>query len=112
MSCNWVRRAASLVRTRAHSARLAYYRWRDEWNWRAWLPAKWYRIARCETGVRWDWDSGRYQGAFGFWYGTWDAYKPRGAPSEAFLATPREQYEAALNVYRAVGYEAWGCGGA
>lgn len=53
-----------------------------------------------------------FQGAFGFYYGTWDQYKPAGAPSEAYLATPRQQYQAAENVRSAHGYGAWGCGGA
>jgi hypothetical protein len=91
------------------------------YNWWEWLPAKWQRIARCETGYqggdgpgesRWDWNSGTFQGAFGFYYGTWDQYKPAGAPSEAYLATPRQQYQAALNVYAQHGYGAWGDGGA
>jgi Transglycosylase-like domain len=110
--CSVIRRAAKFWQGKAIEWRKRYESWRDEWDWRAWLPAKWYRIARCETGVRWDWNSGTYQGAFGFWYGTWDAYKPRGAPSEAYLATPRQQYLAALNVYAAHGYGAWGCGSA
>jgi hypothetical protein len=87
------------------------------WNWQSWLPDKWQRIGACETGYgkrpgAWNWNSGTYQGAFGFYYGTWDQYKPRGAPSEAYLATPRQQYQAALNVHADHGYGAWGCGGA
>lgn len=107
---------------KARAAHAAYERWvKDEWNWQAWLPAKWQRIARCETGYhggtgpggsRWDWNSGPYQGAFGFAVSTWDQFKPPGAPSEAYWATPREQYECALNVYYRFGYGAWGCGGA
>lgn len=88
-----------------------------QWNWQEWLPDKWARIGACETGYgvkpgRWDWNSGMFQGAFGFYYGTWDAYKPPGAPSEAYLATPRQQYQAAENVRSVHGYGAWGCGGA
>ena len=78
------------------------------------LP-KWYygsvyqRIARCETGERWTWNSGAYQGAFGFWYGTWDAYKPRGYPREAYQATPVQQLRVAVIVAHRVGFGAWGC---
>lgn len=97
--------------------------WHKQYNhylyqhaWWEWLPDKWQRIGACETGYgkrpgQWKWNSGTYQGAFGFYYGTWDAYKPAGAPSEAYLATPRQQYQAALNVYSHHGYGAWGCGG-
>lgn len=89
-----------------------------QWNWQAWLPDKWARIGACETGYgqrpgRWDWNSGIYQGAFGFYYGTWDAYKPvKWWPDEAYLASPWQQYQTALAVYRVHGYGAWGCGGA
>lgn len=98
-----------------------YAKWMYDYAWWIWLPAKWQRVARCETGYqggtgpgesRWDWNSGPYQGAFGFANSTWDGYKPRGAPSEAYLATPRQQYQAAENVKAVFGYGAWGCGGA
>jgi Transglycosylase-like domain len=82
--------------------------------WWKWLPDKWQRIGACETGYgkrpgRWNWNSGSYQGAFGFASSTWDQYKPRGAPTEAYQATPRQQYQAALNVVAAVGLSGWGC---
>ena len=93
-----------------------HYMW-YHYAWQDWLPDKWARIGACETGYgkkpgRWTWNSGAYQGAFGFATSTWDQYKPSGAPSEAYLATPRQQYQAAENVKNAVGYGAWGCGGA
>jgi hypothetical protein len=83
-----------------------------QWAWQDWLPAKWQRIARCETGINWRWNSGTYQGAFGFYYGTWDNFRPSRYPSEAYLANPRQQYTVALRVYARYGYGAWGCGGA
>lgn len=94
-----------------------YARWEYHYAWWKWLPDKWQRIGACETGYgkrpgQWTWNSGAYQGAFGFATSTWDAYKPAGAPSEAYLATPRQQYQTALNVKADVGYGAWGCGGA
>lgn len=109
---------AHVLQRKAYGLRRAHARWVEyHWHWWKWLPDKWQRIGACETGYgkrpgQWTWNSGRFQGAFGFYYGTWDQYKPRGAPSEAYLATPRQQYEAALNVAGVHGYGAWGCGGA
>lgn len=74
-----------------------------------WLPKVWWAIGMCETGLNWRWNSGTYEGAFGFHYSSWDAFKPRGAPSAAYLATPRQQYAAALNIYRRYGFTGWGC---
>jgi Tfp pilus assembly protein PilV len=111
-SCSWTRRAASLVRARAHSAKLAYYRWRDEWAWRAWLPAKWYRIARCETGVRWDWDSGTYVSAFGIYrpaYAQFAGYIGQRSWDAPGVRTPREQFGVALAIWRRYGFSGWGC---
>jgi len=118
MACSRVRYLAHLWQRKAHAARLAFARWHAyHYDWRSWLPAKWQRIGACETGYgrrpgNFKWDSGTYEGFAGFHYGTWDRYKPRGAPGSAFLATPREQYQCALNVYARFGYGAWGCGGA
>lgn len=115
---------ARVARMRARAARLRYERWwHYHYAWREWLPDKWQRIGACETGYgrrpgNWRWDSGTYQGAFGFYHGTWDQYKtyadPKAGPypAEAYLATPRQQYEVALAVWRRHGYSAWGCGGA
>lgn len=85
------------------------------------MPAKWQRIGRCETGGHggpgpggsvFTWNSGTYQGFVGFANSTWDAYAPRGFPSEAYLATPRQQVIVAEIVRSHYGYGAWGCGGA
>jgi len=103
---------ARVLRGKARGQHRQYLRWSHEWEWQRWLPAKWYRIARCETGVRWDWNSGTYQGAFGFYWGTWDAYRLPGMPSEAYLATPRQQWVVAERVRAVHGYGAWGCANA
>lgn len=110
---------AKVLRTKAYAAKKRYEAWEEyHFHWWKWLPAKWQRIARCETHkgqyVPGDWrhNSGTYQGAFGFYHGTWDGYKPEGFPAEAYQATPRQQYIVALNVYAEHGYGAWGCGGA
>ena len=82
------------------------------WQWRTdvWLPRGWANIARCETGTRWDWNSGTYQGAFGFYHGSWDQFKPvRSWPSEAYLASPWQQYQTALAIWRRYGLTGWGC---
>ena len=116
-SCPRIRYLAQRWKRKAYLARKAYLRWHYHYAWWDWMPDKWQRVGACETGYgkrpgRFDWNSGTYQGFAGFYFGTWDAYKPRGAPSEAYLATPRQQYQCALNVYAAHGYGAWGCGGA
>lgn len=120
-SCHWSRYAAREWHARARSARRSFIRWhRYHYDWPSWLPSVWQRIGACETGYgrrpgRWNWNSGRYQGAFGFFYGTWDSYRHRADPKagpypdDAYEATPRQQYEVALAVYRAVGIHAWGC---
>jgi hypothetical protein len=90
------------------------------WDWPSWLPDKWQRVGACETGYgkrpgRWDWNSGTYQGAFGFYHGSWDAFVPHADPkagpypSGAYLATPRQQYEVALAIWRRFGFSGWGC---
>lgn len=108
-SCHWARYAARVWIARAKAAGRVLAHWRHEWDWSSWLPEKWYRIARCETGVRWDWNSGAYQGAFGFAVSSWDAFRLPGYPSEAYLATPRQQWEVGLAIWRAYGFSGWGC---
>lgn len=116
-SCHWARYAARTHVARARSSQRAYRTWAYHWDWKSWLPDKWARIGACETGYgqrpgRWDWNSGTYQGAFGFYHGSWDAFRLAGYPSEAYLATPRQQYEVALAIWRRYGFSGWGCRGA
>ncbi len=99
---------AHVLQRKARAARRAYDNWYfHEWRWDHWLPAKYYRVARCETGVRWDWDSGTYVSAFGIirvayeWYHPWTGRN-----------SPREQYEVAAAIQRRFGWSAWGCGSA
>jgi hypothetical protein len=122
--CPHARRLAALWKRKARAARKAYERWHHyHYAWRDWLPDKWARIGACETGYgrrpgNWRWNSGTYQGAFGFYHGSWDAFRVRADPkagpypSEAYLATPRQQYEVALAIWRAYGFSGWGCRGA
>ena len=118
-ACDAARRRAGEWRDRAKAARLELARWRAyHYAWRTWLPRGWQGVARCETQTRWDWNSGTYQGAFGFAVSSWDAFvgaadpKAGPYPSEAYLATPRQQYEVALAIWRRYGLSGWGCRGA
>lgn len=73
-----------------------------------WLPEMWYRLGVCETGLNWRHSTTDYGGAFGFYRGSWDDYKPGGYPDEPEQATPREQYVVALRIARD-GLGGWGC---
>ena len=109
-SCPRIRSLARVMRSKARAARVRYERWHwHEYAWREWLPAKWKRIIQCETGSRHAWNSGSYQGAYGFAVSSWDAFRPPGYPSEAYLATPREQWNVALAIWRRYGFSGWGC---
>ena len=110
---------ANLMRSKARAARVAYERWHFyHYRWDHWLPAKWFRIARCETGVNWRHSNSSYEGAFGFAKQSWDSFKYRADPKagpypqDAWQATPRQQYEVALAIYRVFGFSGWGCRGA
>jgi len=85
-----------------------------EYNWRLWLPDKYARIGACETGFgkrpgRWDWNSGPYQGAFGFAVSSWDQFRLPGYPPEAYQASPWQQYQVALAIHARYGFSGWGC---
>lgn len=80
-----------------------------EWNWQAWLPDKWQRIGQCETGLNWRHHNSSYQGAFGFATSSWDAFKLPGYPADADQASPWQQYQVALAIYRRYGLSGWGC---
>lgn len=79
-------------------------------NWKTWI-----RIGRCEQpgngawGIRWNHPGPRFQGGLGFYFGTWDSFKPNGYPADAGRATWRQQMNVANRVARSVGFSAWGC---
>lgn len=122
--CVSLRVRASAWRDKAKAARAALTEWHAyQYAWAGWLPDKWQRIGACETGYgkrpgNWQHNSGAYQGAFGFARSSWDAFVPSADPkagpypSEAYEATPRQQYEVALAIYRRYGLSGWGCRGA
>lgn len=86
-----------------------------QWNYRAWMPAHWIRLAQCESGSRgepnWRHDSGTYEGAFGFYHGSWDQYKPVAWwPNSAANATPWQQFVVARRIAARFGLASpWGC---
>ncbi len=80
-----------------------------QWNWQAWLPDKWVRIARCETGMNWRHYNSQFEGAFGFATSSWREFAPAGYPAHAHWATPWQQYMVALAIYRRYGLSGWGC---
>ena len=120
-ACDTLERRSVEWRDRANQARLELVEWtNDQWAWQRWLPHKWQRIGACETGYgrrpgNWRHNSGSYQGAFGFAVQSWDSFVPHADPtwgpypSEAYEATPRQQYEVALAIYRRYGLSGWGC---
>jgi hypothetical protein len=101
--------------------RLQVERWvAYHYDWPTWLPEKWQRIGACETGYgrrpgNWRHSNSSYEGAFGFAKSSWDAFKYRAArkagpyPADAWQATPRQQFEVALAIWRAFGFSGWGC---
>lgn len=118
--CEAARRRAVEWRERARAAREKLAAWREyQYDWRSWLPRGWYGIGSCETGYggdpNWRHNSGTYQGAFGFAVSSWDGFVGRADPEagpyppEAYEATPRQQYEVALAIYREFGLSGWGC---
>lgn len=109
LGCPAVRKAASFWRAKAALNRRRYERWAHDYAWWLWLPAKWVRIARCETGVRWDWTQPSYISAFGIYRSSWYAF---GGSHWTGHNTPREQFEVASRIHARYGWSAWGCGGA
>jgi hypothetical protein len=79
-------------------------------NWRIWVA-----VGRCEQpgpgrwGVNWSFGPATYEGGLGFYASSWDAFKPKGAPSSAAYAGWRQQMRAADNLWASVGW-GWGCG--
>lgn len=123
-SCHRLRERARYWQTTANTNRAALERWRAyHYAWVSWLPAKWQRIGACETGYgrrpgNWRHTNSSYEGAFGFAKSSWDQFKRRADrkagpyPDDAWQATPRQQYEVALAIYRRYGLSGWGCRGA
>lgn len=78
----------------------------------AWLDRFAWAVAICETGKGHNHPdprhrAGSYEGAWGWYSGTWDLDKPRGYPDHAYQATLRQQYRV-FSIGRARG-RYWGC---
>lgn len=73
------------------------------------LTAVEWAVALCETGGNWRHHNRDYQGAFGFYRGSWDAFKPAGYPAEAYDATPRQQTTVMRRIRARYGWTGWGC---
>lgn len=118
-----------VLRAKAYATRSRTERWLvDHYAWERWLPDKWRRVGRCETGGtpgasaagNWAWDSGTYVSAFGIIRsGYADFARELGLRSWddtrrelGRLPTPREQWLVADRLQRRYGFGAWGCGGA
>jgi hypothetical protein len=77
-----------------------------------WMDAFAWAVAICETGKGHNHPdfrhrAGSYEGAWGWYFGTWDLDKPKGYPDHAYQATPKQQ----LRVFR-IGRSRgryWGC---
>jgi len=80
-----------------------------QWNWRAFLTPVERAVLMCETQMNWRHNSGTYQGAPGFYRGSWDAFRPAGFPSEAYNATPWQQTVVMRLIRARYGWSGWGC---
>ncbi len=100
------------------------YRTVDDVDYRVWVRAVWKtrlsharrltaretvwdRLAECETGGNWKHRNSTYQGGLGFHHGSWDTYRPKGFPAEAYLATREEQIAVGKRILADVGWSAW-----
>ncbi len=80
-----------------------------QWDWQSWLPDKWQRIAQCETGLDFYFTNSQYVSAFGIARSSWAAFRPDSVPSVPEQASPWEQYQVALAIWRRYGFSGWGC---
>jgi hypothetical protein len=84
-----------------------------QWQYQKWMPKHWQNLAACESGSNppnWRHNSGTYEGAFGFYHGSWDSFRPAWYPSSASDATPWQQWRVALRIAARYGIASpWGC---
>lgn len=74
----------------------------DEW---------WYALARCETGLRWDWHGPIYSSAFGVLNQAVRESTDPGSAERilAGVASPQEQLVMVRNLWARAGDRAWSC---
>ena len=74
--------------------------------------AMWDRIAKCESGGRWNINTGNgYYGGLQFDFNTWLSVNGDDFASRADLATREEQITVANRLYALRGLQPWGCRG-
>jgi hypothetical protein len=66
----------------------------------------WARLRTCESGGRYDSNTGRHFGAYQFTMPTWRSVGGMGSPHQA---SADEQDFRALYLYRLRGWQPWGC---
>lgn len=72
--------------------------------------AMWDRIAQCESGGRWNINTGNgYYGGLQFDYGTWLSVRGNDFAPRADLASRAEQITVANRLYAQRGLQPWGC---
>ncbi|PIB06830.1 peptidoglycan-binding protein [Streptomyces sp. HG99] len=82
------------------SVRVSYDCAKDHWPWGC--------IAECESGGRWDANTGNgFYGGLQFWQPTWEAFGGFTFAPRADLATREEQIKVAEAVVAAQGWVAW-----
>lgn len=73
---------------------------------RALKKSYWWGLCLCESGGDWAMKN-EYHGGLSFHPATWAAYRPKGLPRYAYLATPGEQIRVARKVLADQGWAAW-----
>jgi hypothetical protein len=73
---------------------------------RALKRSYWWQLCLCESGGNWTMRN-EYHGGLSFHPLTWAAYRPKGIPKYAYLATPGEQLRVARKVLADQGWDAW-----
>jgi resuscitation-promoting factor RpfE len=72
------------------------------------MAINWDAVARCESGNNWAINTGNgFSGGLQWAPGTWAAYKPAGAPAQAYNASRDQQIQAANALYARQGRAPW-----
>jgi hypothetical protein len=76
--------------------------------------SRWDRIARCESGGRWDYppvtnSTGTYSGGLMIWTKAWIAYGGQEFAGQAWQASKAEQIVVAERILADRGWQAWDC---
>ena len=74
-----------------------------------WMTQTEWAVGMCETQLDWRHRTRDYQGAYGFYRRSWDAFRPSGYPDEAYNATPWQQTVVMRRIRARYGWTGWGC---